>query len=302
MSTTDDSLLADMGALCSAIDEADAILIGAGAGLSAAAGLLYMDFTTFGNWLPEYHEKYGLRYIYEAAFFDFPSIEEYYAYWARHISTIRFRHPVGKPYLDLYSIVKDRSYFVLTTSVDGQFIKAGFNPNRICTPQGDYGYFQCSRPCSNDLYPNQEIVESLLASMTSGSFAIRSEDIPRCPHCASLLEPNIRKGSNFVESPWMEKYPDLNKFLERSGSGKLLLLEFGVGFNTPSIVRYPFERIAATHGDSLLIRVNRDDAGATLIKRSARVKTYAGDAGLFLATFAATMAVNQNPKRSYPSA
>jgi NAD-dependent SIR2 family protein deacetylase len=302
MSTTDDSLHANMGALCSAIDEADAILIGAGAGLSAAAGLLYMDFTTFRNWFPEYHEKYGLRYIYEAAFFDFPSIEEYYAYWARHISTIRFRHPAGKPYLDLHSIVKDRSYFVLTTNVDGQFIKAGFNPNRICTPQGDYGYFQCSRPCSNDLYPNQEIVESLLASMASGSFAIRSEDIPRCPHCASLLEPNIRKGSNFVESPWMEKYPDLNKFLERSDSGKLLLLEFGVGFNTPSIVRYPFERIAATHGDSLLIRVNRDDAGTTLIKRSARVKTYAGDAGLFLATLAATMAVNQNPKRSYPSA
>ena len=297
MSTTDDSLRADMGALCSAVDDADTILIGAGAGLSAAAGLLYMDFTTFGDWFPGYHEKYGLRYIYEAAFFDFPSVEEYYAYWTRHISTIRFRYPVGKPYLDLYSIVKDRSYFVLTTNVDGQFVKAGFNQNRVCTPQGDYAYFQCSQPCCNDLYPNRETVESLLASMTSGSFAVQSEDIPRCPHCDSLLEPNIRKGSNFVESPWMEKYYDLNKFLERSGSGKLLLLEFGVGFNTPSIVRYPFERIAATHGDSLLIRVNRDDAGTTLIKRSARVKTYAGDAGLFLAALAATMAVNQNPKR-----
>jgi NAD-dependent SIR2 family protein deacetylase len=292
MSTTDDSLHADMGALCSALDEADAILIGAGAGLSAAAGLLYMDFTTFGDWFPGYREKYGLRYIYEAAFFDFPSVEEYYAYWTRHIAMIRFRHPAGKPYLDLYSIVKDRSYFVLTTNVDGQFVKAGFNQNRVFTPQGDYAYFQCSRPCSNDLYPNQEIVESLLASMASGSFAIRSEDIPRCPHCDGFLEPNIRKGSNFVESPWMEKHHDLNKFLERSGSGRLLLLEFGVGFNTPSIVRYPFERIAATQDDSLLIRVNRDDATTRFVNTSARIRTYASDAGLFLAALAAAIGAN----------
>lgn len=289
MSTTNESLHTEIQALCPAWHESDAILIGAGAGLSAAAGLLYMDFTTFRNWFPGYHERYGLHYIYEAAFFNFPSLEEYYAYWARHISRIRFLYPSGKPYLDLYSIVKDRKYFVLTTNVDGQFAKAGFVPDLICTPQGDYGYFQCSQPCSDDLYPNQQTIELMLIAMGSDGFAIPSEMIPRCPHCSSLLEPNIRKGANFVESPWMNKYRDLNTFIEQAGNQKLLLLELGVGFNTPSIVRYPFEQIAAKNADSLLIRVNQADITARYVHASERIETFAVDAGRFLAAMAANI-------------
>ena len=281
MNAIDDSWRVDR--IRTALEEADAILIGAGAGLSAAAGLLYLDSGTFNRWFPGYHERYGLRCICEAAFFPFPTPEEFYAYWARHISAIRFRHPPGKPYLDLHSVVKGRNHFVLTTNVDGQFVKAGFDPARVCTPQGDYGFFQCAAPCSDDLYPNESTILTMLGALTEGRFAIPGELIPRCPRCGGYLEPNIRKGAHFVEAPWLARYKDLERFLEESRSGKLLLLEFGVGFNTPTIIRFPFERMAQQWENASLLRVNREEAE---IGETERIQTFSMDAGVWIAALA----------------
>jgi NAD-dependent SIR2 family protein deacetylase len=134
------------------LDKAEALIIGAGAGLSAASGLLYDDTDTFNKWFPGYHDRYGLQTINEIMFYHFPTREEYYAFWIRLISTIRYNHPAGKPYLDLHRILHDKEYFILTTNTDGQFLKAGFPPEKLCTPQGDYTYFQCSLPCNTELH------------------------------------------------------------------------------------------------------------------------------------------------------
>lgn len=281
MNDTGASFRSDLPTLQKLIEDADAILIGAGAGLSAAAGLLYTDGSTFRSWFPGYNERYGLTNIYEAAFFNFPTVEEYYAYWARHINTIRFNFPAGQCYLDLYAIMKERNYFVLTTNVDGQFAKAGFDPRRICTPQGDYAFFQCSTPCSDELYPNEKIILAMQENMTAGAFAIRSRDIPTCQRCNSLLVPNIRKDTRFVEAPWMENYQSLNKFLEQA-KGKTLLLEFGVGFNTPTIIRYPFERMAANRENTKLVRVNRDGNQSDIKEAGSVITAYSVDLALFI--------------------
>jgi NAD-dependent SIR2 family protein deacetylase len=264
------------------INQADAVLIGAGAGLSAASGHLYMDFAAFKNWFPGYHERYGLRFIYEADFFEFPTREEYFAYWARHILKARFQSPAGKTYRDLFKLVGNLNYFVLTTNVDGQFAKAGFDSQRICTPQGDFAYFQCSKPCSNELYYNEPIIQAMLAGIDNDSFTIRSHDIPLCPRCGRMLEPNIRKDANFVEEPWMEKYVDLEDFLAKSKSGKLVILELGAGFNTPSIIRFPFEKTAATYSKSFLIRVNKDNPELSIFDSFERFAGYPLDIGDFL--------------------
>jgi NAD-dependent SIR2 family protein deacetylase len=244
------------------LDAADSILIGAGAGLSAAAGLLYLDTPIFREWFPGYADRYGLRCIYEATFFEFPTVEEHYAYWARHIRTVRYRFPAGKPYLDLRAIVAERDRFALTTNVDGQFVKAVFAPERVLTPQGDDAYFQCSGPCSDELSRNETAIEAMLAGIPPDAMAIRTQDVPRCPHCGRLLEPNIRKSDAFVGSPWMPKLEAMNAFLAAAKGRRLVLLELGGGCNTPGIIRFPFERLAATREGTALIRVNRDEPGA----------------------------------------
>lgn len=286
MPDTPDCFRAEVELARAILDEADAILIGAGAGLSAAAGLLYLDAPTFREWFPGYAERYGLRCIYEAAFFEFPTVEEHYAYWARHIRTIRYRFPAGKPYLDLEAIVSRRDHFALTTNVDGQFVKAGFAPERVLTPQGDYAYFQCSAPCSDELYRNETTIEAMLSGIPPDAMAIRTRDVPRCPRCGRLLEPNIRKSAAFVESPWMRKREDMDAFLAAAKGGRLVLLELGVGFNTPGIIRFPFERLAAMGEETTLIRVNRDEIAAVEALSTRGMLPVAADAGAFLAALA----------------
>ncbi|MCJ7812250.1 NAD-dependent protein deacetylase, SIR2 family [bacterium] len=282
MSATRKSLQIPVNKVNSLIRESKAVLIGAGAGLSAAAGLLYMDFETFKKWFPGYHEKYGLQYLYEACFYNFPTPEEYYAFWAKHILTVRFDYPAGHPYKHLYNLVEDKHYFVLTTNVDGQFIKAGFDSQRLCTPQGDYGFFQCSKPCTDELYLNRTMLEEMMAGMDHSSMKIQSQDIPRCPRCGCLLKPNIREDSHFVEKPWMEKMLSLEAFINQHIKDSLLLLEIGAGYNTPSIIRFPFEEIALTNKNATLIRINQDNPGVDLPVKSSQFISIHMDAGKFL--------------------
>jgi NAD-dependent SIR2 family protein deacetylase len=274
------------------LDEADAVLIGAGAGLSASAGLLYTDLETFRAWFPGYHERYGLTYIYEAAFHPFETQEELFGYWARHILTIRHRYPAGQPYLDLFQLLGHRKHFVFTTNVDGQFAKAGFDPERICSPQGDYAFFQCSRPCSDTLYPNKELVEEMVASMREDEFAIPSALVPHCPTCGAVMEANVHKNSNFVSAPWHRQYEALQQFLKQHSAGKIVLLELGVGFSTAGIIRRPFDRIVASTPNVTLIRVNLDAPSTPIPATASRSIGIKCDAGGWISDLLA----NENSK------
>jgi NAD-dependent SIR2 family protein deacetylase len=239
-----------------AIAKADFILIGAGSGLSAASGLLYNDFDIFSAWFPGYYERYGLRSINEASFFKFPTPEEYYAFWSRLISRVRYKQFPGKLYIDLYLIIKNKKYFILTTNTDGQFLKVGFPSKKICAPQGDYAFFQCSCPCNNKIYHNRQMIERMLTPIGNNDFAIKKEDIPHCPDCGSTLLPNVRTSVDFVEEPWIKNYMEINSTLSAHNRQKLLLLELGVGYNTPNIIRFPFELLTLQRKNTELIRIN----------------------------------------------
>lgn len=248
-----------MKRICALIEEADYVLIGGGSGLSAAGGINYGDPELFEKWYPEL-KAIGLNTIAHAISAFWKANDKnrlhYWAYWAKHIKNIRYDFPATGVYRQLYRLIKNKNHFVITTNVENQFAKAGFDPEVIYAPQGNYGLFQCIKPCSDTVYQNKEMVETMIANMDTEHFAIREEDVPICPKCGEYLVPNLRVDDTFVEVPHLinqEKYVD---FINESTKGKLLLLELGVGYNTPVIIRYPFEQIAMKHDSAALVRIN----------------------------------------------
>lgn len=251
------------------IKESEVILIGAGAGLSASGGINYYDETLVKKWFPEYY-KLGyeslpeIQYIYWK--YENSNPQRYWGYWARHIYHIAFETNVLKVYKDLFKLVKDKEYFVCTTNVDGQFKKAGFPKDKIFSPQGDYGFFQCSEPCSQDIYFSEKYINEMLNNMIS-PYEVKKEFIPVCPKCGEPLIPNLRCDEKFVGTPHMINLKDYEDFIYKNKNKKMLLLELGVGFNTPGIIRYPFEVMTERHGNTKLVRINlNDDNFITSIK------------------------------------
>lgn len=268
------------------IDESDAVLIGAGAGLSASAGLQMNDLNTFKKLFPGYTRRYGLKSIAEAASFYFPSVEEHYAFLARYISAFRYSDPPEDVYQNLLEMVKDKSHFVITTNTDGQFAKAGFDKQRIFSPHGDLSFFQCSMPCSKKLIQNRKLVDSMLDDLAENPFAIRSSNIPTCPRCGSFLELNVRESVNFYNRPWMQRSDDYIDFLKSAVKGKLVLLELGVGNDSPTVIRHPFEYIAASYQNSVLIRINLNDYQTTVPFADKHTLSYRIDIKDFCSTVA----------------
>ncbi|MBU3201308.1 NAD-dependent protein deacetylase, SIR2 family [Clostridium estertheticum] len=241
------------------IQESDRIIIGAGAGLSASGGISYTDKELFKKWFHMYCGKgYQTIIDMQSMFWDVndENVTSYWAYWARHISKIFYEAPALKPYNDLFEIVKDKDYFICSTNVDGQFEKAGFPSDKIYGPQGSYSLFQCSKPCTDEVYDNKKMVDNMLANMNDDDVHIREEDIPRCPRCGRLLVPNLRKDDTFVQKPHMINTNVFQKYINESKGKKLVLLELGVGYNTPVIIRYPFENITEQYEYARLIRIN----------------------------------------------
>lgn len=241
------------------IDNADYILVGAGAGLSASGGINYLDKALVEEWFPEY-KNLNLNTIVEiqSAFWNLSNenVLAYWGYWARHIYNIRYKTKATKPYLDLYELLKDKEHFIITTNVDGQFEKAGFKKKNIFTPQGDYALFQCSSPCSNKLYDNKEMINTMVKNIVN-EFYIREEDIPRCPRCGNFLVPNLRIDNSFVQESHFKIFNNFNDFIEKAKGKNFVLLELGVGYNTPAIIKYPFENIVAKYpSNTTLIRIN----------------------------------------------
>ncbi|WP_075603516.1 SIR2 family NAD-dependent protein deacylase [Saccharicrinis aurantiacus] len=242
------------------IKAADKIIIGAGSGLSTAAGLNYGG-KRFQDNFADFISKYPLSDMYSAAFYPFATPEERWAYFSRHILINRFNALVGQPYKDLLEVVQHKDYFVLTTNVDAQFQRAGFNTSKLFATQGDYGMFQCSKPCNNTLYHNHKMVNDMAAQQSHCK--IPSALIPICPNCGEALEPHLRKDQYFVENDdWHTANNNYINYVRQIKQEKVVFLELGVGFNTPSIIRWPFEQLSKQLTNACLIRVNMDDVQA----------------------------------------
>ena len=240
------------------LSQAGAIVIGAGAGMSAAAGLLYSG-ERFEKNFKEFIERYGLRDMYSAGFYPFPSPEEKWAYWSRHIYLNRYDMPSGKAYTDLFQAVRDKNYFVLTTNVDHQFWLSGFEDRRIFAVQGDYGLFQCKKACHPKLYVNETQVRAMVREQRN--CRIPKSLIPKCPVCGGEMEVNIRKDEYFIEDEkWHEAAGRYKRFLSENRGKRILFLELGVGMNTPGIIKYPFWQMTAENPKAVYVCVNSGEA------------------------------------------
>ena len=240
--------------LKAALDDADAVIIGAGAGLSASAGFSYSG-ERFYRYFADFAEKYGIRDMYSGGFYPFPSAEEFWAWWSRQVYFNRYAVDAGKPYTDLLKLVGDKNYFVLTTNVDHQFQLAGFDKERLFYTQGDYGLFQCSVPCHQKTYDNEEAVTEMVARQEN--MRIPTELIPKCPVCGKPMSMNLRCDDTFVEDEgWHRANARYDAFLEQYKDKRLVLLELGVGGNTPVIIKYPFWQIALQNQNATYACVN----------------------------------------------
>ncbi|WP_165820510.1 Sir2 family NAD-dependent protein deacetylase [Aggregatibacter aphrophilus] len=247
-----------MKAVKSALETADFVLIGAGAGFSAAAGLTYSGSRFTNNFQP-FIKKYGMTDMYSAAFYPFTKPEQKWAYWAKHVWHNRWQPNALPLYCELFDLVKDKNYFVLITNVDAQFEKAGFDPNRLFVIQGDYGKLQCKNACHDTLYSNESLVKQWLAETDEKTLEIPTALVPHCPKCGGEMTMHLRVDGNFVENAdWHTVQARYAKFAEKALHGKSVYLELGVGFNTPAIIRYPFEQMVYHNPNALLVRLNRD--------------------------------------------
>ncbi|MCT2345533.1 Sir2 silent information regulator family NAD-dependent deacetylase [Niallia taxi] len=238
------------------INKADYIVIGAGAGLSAAAGIQYGGQRFTDNFAP-FIEKYGLTDMYSSGFYPFPTEEERWAYWAKHISLNRYEVGPTKLYENLFQLLKKANYFVITTNVDSQFELAGFPLENIFEVQGNYGYLQCAKGCHDSLYDNKLLVNEMIANMEN--CRIPSNLVPKCSECGGEMDPHLRINQYFVQNEaWNNSNDAYEGFINESKGKNLLLLEFGVGFNTPGIIRYPFEQMTYQNEHTKLIRFNMD--------------------------------------------
>lgn len=240
--------------LANQIKECEAIIIGAGSGLSSAAGLTYSG-ERFNKYFSDFINKYHLTDMYSAGFYPYESLEEYWAYWSRHIYYNRYIDAPKDTYQKLLQLVKDKDYFVLTTNVDHQFQKAGFDKKRLFYSQGDYGLWQCSKPCHQKTYDNKEIVEKML--LQQKDLKIPSSLIPYCPKCGAFMTMNLRCDQTFVQDEgWDQGQFRYNDFINKHRDLKIIYLELGVGQNTPVIIKYPFWNYTNSNKKATYVCIN----------------------------------------------
>ncbi len=256
--TSTESYLRQIDRLKNEIENADAIIIGAGAGISAAAGFSYSG-ERFEKYFSDFGRKYGFSDMYSGGFYPYETLEEYWAWWSKHIYVNRYDIEVGKPYADLLNIVKGKDYFVLTTNVDHQFQLAGFDKKRLFYTQGDYGLWQCSKACHNKTYDNEETVRRMVA--TQKDMKIPSELIPKCPVCGAPMTMNLRCDNSFVQDEgWYAAASRYEDFIRRHKKLHVLFLELGVGTNTPAIIKYPFWQMTAQNSHAIYACINYGEA------------------------------------------
>lgn len=240
------------------INNADAVIIGAGAGLSAAAGFVYSG-KRFTDHFSDFEEKYGFHDMYSGGFYPYQSLEEYWAYWSRHIYINRYLDAPLPVYNNLLELVKEKDYFVITTNVDHCFQKAGFDKNRLFYTQGDYGLLQCSEPCCQETFDNEELILDMIKQQKD--MRIPTQLIPVCPHCGKPLTTNLRADSTFVQDKgWNEAAQRYYLFEQKHENMYTVYLEIGVGFNTPGIIKYNFWQKVYQNSKASYICLNKDNA------------------------------------------
>lgn len=259
------STMKSMGVCCDKImqlkqelDTADAILIGAGAGLSTSAGLTYTGWR-FEKYFCDFIKKYGFQDMYSGGFYPFDTLEEHWAYWSRYIYINRYQNPPKPVYSSLFKLVQDKDYFILTTNVDHCFQKAGFDKNRLFYTQGDYGLWQCSRPCCQKTYDNEAVVQKMINEQKN--MKIPGELVPYCPVCGAPMSMNLRADSTFVEDEgWHKAAGRYQDFIRRHEGLHVLYLELGVGGNTPAIIKYPFWKMTRQNPKAVYACINLSEA------------------------------------------
>ncbi len=259
----------------SALAEADAVIIGAGAGLSTSAGFTYTG-ERFHKYFFDFEEKYGFHDMYTGGFYPYHALEEHWAYWSRYIYINRYLDAPRNTYANILEVVKNKDYFVLTTNVDHCFQKAGFDHKRLFYTQGDYGLFQCSGPCCKETFDNKEIIINMLMEQgfsieSDGTLklpeqgklkmTVSSSVLPVCPHCGKPLTMNLRSDDTFVEDTgWNKAAMCYDQFLQRHKGLKMVFFELGVGYNTPVIIKYPFWQMTAKNPNATYICINDSEA------------------------------------------
>ena len=236
------------------IRTADAIVIGGGAGLSTSAGLTYSG-ERFDRYFGDFAAKFGIQDMYSGGFYPFPDEETRWAWWSRHIYVNRYVYPPVPVYQKLLNMVQDKDYFVITTNVDHQFLKAGFDKERLFYTQGDYGLFQCSVPCHDKNYDNYDAVIAMIEQQKD--MKIPTELVPHCPVCGKPMTMNLRSDDKFVEDEgWHKAAERCNSFIDENKDKNIVYLELGVGGNTPVIIKYPFWQLTAQNENATYICVN----------------------------------------------
>lgn len=244
--------------LKSAIAESEAVVIGAGAGLSTSAGFVYTG-ERFRQYFSDFAEKYDFRDMYTGGFYPYKTPEEHWAYWSRYIYVNRYMDAPKPVYRELLQLVKDKDHFVITTNVDHCFQKAGFDRKRLFYTQGDYGLFQCSEPCCRETFENEDIIRRMMDQQKD--MRIPSELLPVCPLCGKPLTMNLRADNKFVEDEgWHLAAERYNNFLRTRKNLRILFLELGVGYNTPGIIKYPFWQMTAENPKAIYACINYGEA------------------------------------------
>ncbi len=242
------------------ISGADAVVVGAGSGLSAASGLTYSG-ERFEKNFADFIGRYGYRDMYTAGFYPYPTPEEFWAYWSRHIHLNRYAQDAGPAYRRLRDLMGGKDCFVITTNVDHCFQKAGFDALRLFCTQGDYGLWQCARPCHQETYDNEAPVQRMVSEQRD--MRIPTELIPRCPRCGGPMANNLRCDDTFVEDEaWHFAAGRYADFLRKHEGARVLFLELGVGWNTPGIIKYPFRRMSTRNERAVYACVNLGEADA----------------------------------------
>ena len=252
------SCSAPLERLQAALRDCDAVVIGAGAGLSTAAGFTY-NGERFKKYFSDFAAKYGIKDMYSGGFYPYSSQEEHWAYWSRYIYINRYMDATKPVYDDLLKLVDDKDYFVITTNVDHCFQKAGFDKKRLFYTQGDYGLFQCSEPCCQETFDNEGVIREMVRRQED--MKIPTELLPVCPHCGKPMTQNLRSDDKFVEDEgWHRAAERYENFLRTHAGQKILFLELGVGYNTPVIIKYPFWQMTAKNPNAIYACINQGQA------------------------------------------
>lgn len=240
------------------LSSADAIVIGAGSGLSSSAGHTYSG-ARFKRNFADFIARYRFTDMYSAGFYPYAAPEEYWAYWSRYIALNRYAEDGGAVYGDLLRLTEGKDCFVITTNVDHCFQRAGFDKERLFYTQGDYGLWQCAKPCHAKTYDNEAAVRRMVAAQRD--MRIPTGLLPHCPVCGRAMAMNLRSDDSFVEDQgWRLAAARYQAFLDRQATGRVLYLELGVGNNTPVIIKFPFWRRTRQNPNAIYACINLGEA------------------------------------------